>query len=66
MNGKPVLYIDQYGQKLWAKTVKELRQKVGGGRVSKMYHDRDGKTIHCGYVVGQRWFSAFVPFEQPA
>lgn len=71
MNGKPILYIDQYGQKLWAKTVKELREKAGGGRVFKIYVDKiagehAGKSVHCGYGVGSRWFSAFAPVEIPA
>jgi len=64
MNGKMMLYRDQYGQTIWAKTVKELREKVGGGHVSKMYRDRPGnKVVHVGYVVGSRWFSAFIPLE---
>lgn len=28
MNGKRLLYIDQYGNKFFASTVKELREKV--------------------------------------
>ncbi len=63
MNGKQVLYIDQYGERIWAHTVKELRKKAGSGRVFKIYRDRGEKTIHVGYGVGQRWFSAFVPLE---
>jgi hypothetical protein len=49
---------------VWARTVKELQQKSGGGKVSKMYVDKkDGRTVHKGYVVGQRWFSAYSPIE---
>jgi hypothetical protein len=57
---------------MWARTVKELRAKVGGGSVSKQYTDRhytdDGsrKTVHNGYVIGGlrgRWFTAFRPIE---
>lgn len=67
MNGKHILYIDQYGQHFSAATVKELRECVGGGRVSKMYMDGgDGKTYHVGYVIGNHWLSAYVPFSVEA
>lgn len=72
MNGKMMMYIDQYGMRVSASTVKELRAKVGGGRVSKMYRDtRDDATgevgaVHVGYVVGMHWFSAYVPAAIPA
>ena len=60
------LWIDQYGQRLWASTIKELREKAGGGRVSKMYVDLvagplAGKTVLAGYIVGSRWFSRYAP-----
>jgi hypothetical protein len=65
MNGTTVCYIDQYGQHLYARTVKELRTKCGGGRVGKMYNDGlDGGVYHIGYVVGRRWFSAFIPYRK--
>ena len=57
----PRLYIDQYGSPIWAKTVKELHAKSGGGRISKMYI---GDGVHVGYVVGGRWFSGYVPMNQ--
>lgn len=60
------LYIDQNGERVWARTVRELQQYVHG-RVSKMYVDgKDGRTYHVGYVVGQRWFSEFTPTRKPA
>ncbi len=70
------LWIDQNGVIERAYTVAELRQKCGGGRVTKMYQDRprielDGtigkmrEAIHTGYVVGQRWFTQFAPVEKP-
>lgn len=62
MNGKHLLYIDQYGNKFFASTVKELREKVGGGRISKMYLDTaSGKVLHVGYVIGQHWLTAYAP-----
>ena len=46
--------------------MRELRAKVGGGRVSIMYADKiAGPTVKVGYVIGKHWLSAFVPFEQP-
>ena len=66
MNGKQTLYMDQWGNKFWAKTVKSLRDKVGGGRISKMYVDKkDGSVVHCGYVIGQHWLTAYRPVEIP-
>ena len=66
--GKPMhLWIDQWGQKECARTAKELREKVGGGRISKMYCDKkDGRTVHTGYVIGRRWFARFAPVEREA
>jgi hypothetical protein len=67
MNGKIMLYLDQFGNRFWAHSVRELRERIGGGRVSKLYQDkRDGSAVHIGYVIGQHWLSAFVPVERPA
>jgi hypothetical protein len=68
MNGKTVCYIDQHGHHIYARTVKELRAKCGVGHVSKMYVDDalTHKSYHVGYVVGQRWFSAFIPYRKEA
>ena len=63
----PILYIDQFGARIWARTVTHLREQVGGGRVSKMYVDKlDGRTVHIGYVVGKHWLAAYMPLERPA
>ena len=67
MNGKAMLYIDQWGNRWWATTIAELRQKIGCGRVSKMYVDgTDGHAYHIGYIVGQHWCEAFAPVRKPA
>ena len=66
MKGKRLLYIDQYGYKYYASTVKELRSQIGmgGSRVSKMYVDKvDGSIAHIGYVIGQYWLTAYQPVE---
>lgn len=62
---RPRLFRDQYGQTIFARTVAELKDKAGGGRVSKMYADKaDGRTVHVGYVVGRRWFAEYAPIER--
>lgn len=66
MNGKRTLFIDQWGSRFWATTIKGLRQQIGmgGSRVSKMYVDTvDGRTVHVGYVVGQHWLTAYQRVE---
>lgn len=58
------LYIDQYGYKYYASTVRELRSQInnGGCRVSKMYADfKNKKTYHIGYVIGNYWLTAYKP-----
>lgn len=61
------MFMDQHGEAVWAHSVKELREKCGGGSVKKMYVDKlDGKSYHVGYVIGQRWFTQFMPVERSA
>lgn len=69
--GRWRLFVDQFGNTIGARTVRELREKAGGGSVSTMYRDKpDGRAVRCGYVIGGRnngrWFSAYVPDERPA
>ena len=67
MNGKYTLYIEQWGNRFHASTVRHLREQIGGGRVSKLYQDkRDGSTVHVGYVIGQHWLTAYRPVELAA
>lgn len=61
MRGKSTLFIDQYRQMFGARTLRELRAKVGGGRISKMYRDTKEGRKHVGYVVGSHWFEAYRP-----
>lgn len=64
MKGTMMLYIDQHGGQWWAKTLKSLKKQIGTGKVSKMYNDtKDGKTYHSGYVIGQLWLTAFIPYK---
>lgn len=61
------LCIDQYGGKVYARTVKELKQNAGPGRVFKVYVDRkDGKPYHVGYGVGGRWFAVWAELSAEA
>ena len=63
MNGKHVLYIDQYGNRFFVSTLKELREEIKG-RASKMYLERGDKTYHVGYVIGGHWLTAYTPLER--
>jgi hypothetical protein len=60
------LYIDQWGNKWWAKTVKELCKKVGYSKACRMYCDYGDGTAHIGYVVGPHWCSAYIPYKGKA
>ncbi len=63
MRGKTMLYLDQWGGAYYAKTVKELKNKVGQGKVSRMYTEmKDGKSFHTGYVIGRHWCRAHTPW----
>ncbi len=63
MQGKMMLYLDQWGNKFWARTVKELREQIPG-RVGKMHVDKkDGSIVHVGYVIGEHWLTAYAPVE---
>lgn len=67
MRGVWTLYVDQYGNHWGASTVAELRAKIGRGRVAKMYRDKqDGGAVHCGYIVGPYWCTAYRPVELAA
>jgi hypothetical protein len=64
MNGIMVLYMSQYGDKFYSKNLRDLQKQVGGGRISKMYNTtKGGVDYHCGYVVGDFWLTAYIPFK---
>lgn len=56
------LFMSQYGDMFYAKTIKELREQIPG-RCLKMYIDRKGETLHVGYVIGKLWLKMYIPFE---
>ena len=76
MNGKLMMYVDQYADLvIWTRSARDLRRqcehKGYPGRLFKIYVDKvageyAGKSVHCGYGVGKRWFNAFIPYEKPA
>ena len=55
------LYVDQYGNRIRAGSLKELKFKAGPGSVAKMYVDVGNEVMHCGYCIGDRWFNAYAP-----
>lgn len=65
MNGNLTLYLDQFGNRWFARTVRELREAIGGGKVSRMFRDTANGTMHVGYVVGQHWCTAYQPVRIP-
>ena len=67
MNGKPILYRDQYGTCWVARSTRDLHRQIGGSRPEKMYVDKkSGRTVHIGYVVGGHWCTAYQPVELTA
>jgi len=58
-----VLAIDQFGQKLTLPGKhprKELLDKLGYKHADKMLvANKDGTTVHCGYVVGNSWYKFY-------
>ncbi len=66
MNKPSRLFLDQYGNRFYAKTVVELKNQIPG-KVSIMYQDKaDGSTWRTGYVIGQHWLTEFARVEKPA
>lgn len=64
MNGKHTLYVDQYGNKYFANSAKDLKKQIGKGAISAMYADKkDGSTVKVGYIIGEFWCRAFAPIE---
>lgn len=64
---KPTLWVDQYGNKFYADTLKKLKAQIPG-RVSKMYWENRDQSItyHVGYVIGDHWLNGYVQMRKPA
>lgn len=65
---KSKLYVDQYGNRFHASTLKELKERhCIPGKVSIMYRDKPkGPPVRVGYVIGQHWLTEYVVNERPA
>jgi len=68
MKKELLMYMDQYGYKYHASTIKELKKAVcpytKSPKVSKMYRDKkDGRIVHVGYIVSDHWLTAYKPVE---
>lgn len=58
------LFIDQFGNRFFAKTRKHLSTQIRG-KVSIMYMDKaDGRTVRIGYVIGNHWLTEYAPVER--
>lgn len=59
---------DQYGGWHRARTVRELREQIGGGG-SRVYaavrYKAEGPPVHVGYVIGDYWLEEWAPVERP-
>ena len=62
------MYLDQYGCKYLARSLKELKKEVcphiDYPKTSIMYKDKKvGTTVRCGYIVSDHWLTAYIPYE---
>lgn len=55
------LFIDQYGGRHYARSVKDLYEQLGRSRAQRMYRDTKQGTMHVGYVVGPYWCAEYAP-----
>lgn len=60
------VFIDQYGSKFYASTIKELKEIAClSGKVFKIFQDtNDGKTIQVGTGIGRHWFTRYTAIEK--
>lgn len=75
MPKQPHLFVDQYGNRWHATTVKGLASQINpyakAPKARRMYVDgRDGKTYHVGYIVsagrgnGDHWLTEYAPVRR--
>ena len=66
LHGKFTMFVDQWGNRWTACTLRELHKQIGGGFISKMYEDdSNGKTYHVGYIIRNHWCRAYAPVRIP-
>lgn len=53
--------IDQYGTTYHGlqHPRKDLLEKLGATHADKMYQDKDGITVHIGYVISGLWLTLY-------
>ena len=62
-----LLFIDQAGNQFFAKTLHELKRQCYNKQARKQYVDsKVGRPVHCGYVIGDRWLTAYDPIHVKA
>lgn len=65
MRGQLTLYVDQWGNKFFARTVRELWKQIPGRCYRMNVDGMDGRTYHIGYIIGQHWLEAYQPVRIP-
>ncbi len=61
-SGVVLMAIDQFGHAYHGLTNprKELCERLGREHADRMFQDgKDGKTYHCGYIIGGLWLTLF-------
>lgn len=72
MSAKTYMAVDQYGQTihdLGPYPRKALLEKLDRKHADRMFRDqKDGPTVHVGWIVAGRWFSVYAvePMRIPA
>ena len=69
MKGQFLFYLDQYGYKYGAHTLKELKKEVCPytkyPKTAIMYQDKkSGDTVRVGYIISDHWLTAYIPWEK--
>ena len=68
---KEHMAVDQYGHTyhaLGAHPRKELLKRLCRQHAGKIYREKDGSTVHVGWVIGGLWLTIYetVPMERPS
>lgn len=68
MTKQTFLWLDQYGNRFYASSQRELKTRHGiPGKVSPMYIDKtNGPPVKVGVVIGQHWLTQYARVERPA
>ncbi len=61
------LWIDQYGNRFWAKTITQLKaDRSIPGAIFKIYFEdaATGETFQTGWGIGKHWFDVYTPMRK--